>query len=202
MNIQQASDAELVAFRQAIDAKIRELGAMRAQALAEFGPDGPRVVRARHIDSQLRDLRTVFMATTREALLRWRFRQHQPPAASRPSGYVSAAPHRLGIYEATPGRMLVMSRVSAVRSAGDPTVSIDTPNGPITVRDTPKRSAAGSVIWGVLAAASMGASAYHGVKRNHGSIGYGIWWGLMGSLFPVITPAVAVAQGFGKPGPR
>jgi hypothetical protein len=53
------------------------------------------------------------------------------------------------------------------------------------------------VIWTVLATASAAASAYHGYKRND-SIGWGIWWFFMGGLFPVITPVIAVAQGFGK----
>lgn len=52
-------------------------------------------------------------------------------------------------------------------------------------------------LWGILSTASMAASAYHGVKRND-SVGWGLWWGLMGGLFPIITPAIAVAQGFGK----
>ena len=52
-------------------------------------------------------------------------------------------------------------------------------------------------VWGVAALASAGASAYHGYKRNN-SVGWGVVWGLLGSLFPVITPAVALAQGFGK----
>ena len=56
-----------------------------------------------------------------------------------------------------------------------------------------------SPIWEVLAAISGGISAYHGYKRNNGSIGWAIGWGLLGSLFPVITPAIAVAEGFGKP---
>jgi hypothetical protein len=45
--------------------------------------------------------------------------------------------------------------------------------------------------------ASMAASAYHGYKRNH-SVGWALWWGFMGAVFPVITPVIAVAQGFGK----
>ncbi len=53
-------------------------------------------------------------------------------------------------------------------------------------------------IWGVLGTISMAASAYHGYKRND-SIGWAIWWGLMGSLFPVLTPVIGVAQGFAKP---
>jgi len=47
--------------------------------------------------------------------------------------------------------------------------------------------------------AAAGASAYHGYKRNN-SIGWAIWWGLMGGLFPIITVPVALAQGFGKRG--
>lgn len=45
--------------------------------------------------------------------------------------------------------------------------------------------------------ASMAASAYHGYKRND-SIGWGLAWGALGTLIPILTPAVAVAQGFGK----
>lgn len=54
------------------------------------------------------------------------------------------------------------------------------------------------IVWGVLATASFAASVYHGYKRND-SVGWAIWWGVMGALFPVITPTIAVAQGFGKP---
>ena len=53
-------------------------------------------------------------------------------------------------------------------------------------------------IWKLLAAASIGVSAYHGYKRNNGSIGWGIGWGLLGGMFPVITPSIAFAQGLGK----
>lgn len=54
------------------------------------------------------------------------------------------------------------------------------------------------IIWGVLSTASFAASVYHGYKRND-SVGWAIWWGFMGALFPVITPTIAVAQGFGQP---
>lgn len=40
-------------------------------------------------------------------------------------------------------------------------------------------------------------AAYHGYKRNK-SAGWAVWWGFMGLLFPVLTPAVAIAQGYGK----
>jgi len=50
----------------------------------------------------------------------------------------------------------------------------------------------------MLRLASTAASTYHGYKRNH-SLGWALWWGFMGNLFPVVTPAIALAQGFGKP---
>ena len=53
-------------------------------------------------------------------------------------------------------------------------------------------------VWSVASAASAGAGAYHGYKRNK-SVGWALWWALMGGAFPVITPAIALAQGFGKP---
>jgi hypothetical protein len=43
----------------------------------------------------------------------------------------------------------------------------------------------------------MGASTYHGYKR-HNKVWPAVGWGILGGLFPVITPAVALAQGFGK----
>jgi hypothetical protein len=53
------------------------------------------------------------------------------------------------------------------------------------------------VAYGVVSTASMAASAYHGYRRNN-SIGWALWWGLMGALFPILVPVLAVAQGFGK----
>lgn len=50
----------------------------------------------------------------------------------------------------------------------------------------------------IVATASMAVSAYHGYKRNN-SIGWALWWGLMGSMFPIITPVIAVAEGYAKP---
>ena len=52
--------------------------------------------------------------------------------------------------------------------------------------------------WGLLSIASSTASVYHGYKRNE-SIGWALWWGLMGALFPIVTPTIAVAQGFAEP---
>jgi hypothetical protein len=50
-----------------------------------------------------------------------------------------------------------------------------------------------------LSAISAAVSGYHGIKRNNGSIGWGIAWFLLGGIFPILTPVVAVAQGFAKP---
>jgi len=51
--------------------------------------------------------------------------------------------------------------------------------------------------WIAISTVSMAASAYHGYKRNR-SIGWALLWGLTGATFPVITPTIALAQGFGK----
>lgn len=60
--------------------------------------------------------------------------------------------------------------------------------------------------YALLGTVSMAASAYHGYKRNDvpgGSpIGWAIGWGALGSLFPLITPVVAVAQGYAEPAKR
>lgn len=50
---------------------------------------------------------------------------------------------------------------------------------------------------GVLALASAGVSGYHGYRRNN-SLGWGLWWFFMGSIFPIVTPVIALAQGLGK----
>jgi hypothetical protein len=54
-----------------------------------------------------------------------------------------------------------------------------------------------AAIWKLASAVSMAASAFHGYKRNQ-SIGWALAWGAMGALFPVITPTIALAQGFGE----
>jgi hypothetical protein len=51
---------------------------------------------------------------------------------------------------------------------------------------------------GLVVTASMAASAFHGYRRNE-SVGWALWWGFCGALAPVLTPVIAVAQGFGKP---
>jgi hypothetical protein len=45
------------------------------------------------------------------------------------------------------------------------------------------------------------AAAFHGYRRS-GKVLLALGWGLLGYLFPVATPVVAVAQGFGKRPPQ
>lgn len=54
-------------------------------------------------------------------------------------------------------------------------------------------------VYYVAALASGAVSAYHGVKRNNGSVGWGVGWFILGSAFPVVVPVIAFAQGFAKP---
>jgi hypothetical protein len=49
--------------------------------------------------------------------------------------------------------------------------------------------------------AAMGALAYHGYRRS-GSWGWALAWGIGGGIVWPIALAVAVAQGFGRPGVR
>jgi hypothetical protein len=49
-----------------------------------------------------------------------------------------------------------------------------------------------------LSAVSAALSAYHGYKRDN-SVGWAALWGVAGWLVPIITPAIAFAQGFGQP---
>ncbi len=53
-------------------------------------------------------------------------------------------------------------------------------------------------LWFLASTASMAASTFHGYRRND-SVGWALWWGFCGALAPIVTPVIAVAQGFGKP---
>jgi hypothetical protein len=57
----------------------------------------------------------------------------------------------------------------------------------------------GEYVYTGLAVASSAACAYHGYKRNNGSVGWAIGWWLLGGLLPVVAPVIAVAQGYAKP---
>lgn len=53
------------------------------------------------------------------------------------------------------------------------------------------------LILGAIGTLAGAAGIYHGYKRND-SIGWALWWGLMGAAFPIITIPIALAQGFGE----
>ena len=73
--------------------------------------------------------------------------------------------------------------------------------GAAAMISTGQQTATGA-FWEIAIPLSVAASTYHGYKRHSGSLGWALGWGVLGGLFPIITPAVALAQGFGKPGPR
>ncbi len=52
------------------------------------------------------------------------------------------------------------------------------------------------LIWNAVSAAAVGLCVYHGYKRNN-SIGWGVAWGLLGSILPVFVVPVALVQGIG-----
>lgn len=54
-----------------------------------------------------------------------------------------------------------------------------------------------SAVWGAASLLGTALGAYHGYRRNN-SVGWGVWWAVMGGLFPIVTVPVAIAQGFGK----
>lgn len=54
------------------------------------------------------------------------------------------------------------------------------------------------MFYSVLGMVGGATGIYHGYKRNRNSLGWGLAWGLVGSIFPVITIPVMFAQGFGK----
>lgn len=56
----------------------------------------------------------------------------------------------------------------------------------------------------IISALSAGASAYHGYRRHSRGehpVLWAIGWSLLGGLFPVVVPAIAMAQGFAEPLP-
>jgi hypothetical protein len=83
--------------------------------------------------------------------------------------------------------------------AEDPTPKIASNNASDGLGELTTDIGVGGTVIGLAALASSGIGFYHGYKRNGDSFGWGLWWAFMGSIFPVITPAYAFAQGLGKP---
>lgn len=65
------------------------------------------------------------------------------------------------------------------------------------VQPAETRLAPGYVAWGLVSTASMLLCVWHGYKRND-SVGWALVWGFFGALFPIVTPVIALAQGFGE----
>ena len=53
------------------------------------------------------------------------------------------------------------------------------------------------VVWGGLSLVSSVVCAIHGTRRND-SAAWGLAWFVGGAVFPVLMPALAIGQGFGK----
>jgi len=51
----------------------------------------------------------------------------------------------------------------------------------------------------ILSLLGAGIGAFHGARRNHGSVLWGLVWGTAGAAAPVITTGIAAAQGIGRP---
>lgn len=56
--------------------------------------------------------------------------------------------------------------------------------------------------WGVLGIAGLALGTYHGYKRDNGSIGWTLGWGLLGATFPIIAIPLMLAEGFAVPLPQ
>lgn len=71
------------------------------------------------------------------------------------------------------------------------------PNNDMMKVHEPAVTAQVAVPWALLSGISMVASTWHGYRRNR-TVGWALWWGLMGAMFPIITPTIGLAQGWGK----
>lgn len=80
-----------------------------------------------------------------------------------------------------------------------PRASFPPPLAPRAVGYMPTYEATpAQVAWGVASTVSAAACVYHGYKRNN-SVGWALVWGFFGAIAPVITPVIAIAEGFGEP---
>ncbi len=149
---------------------------------------------------------------------------NQPQNLPRPT--LQNGPHALGRLTRTVGNVVEVAsmsnlgKVSAMLGAADdpvvgmpeppapagvPPLEYQNPNDPYAqaVRmgymtpDQVKLSKTITLVMIPVRMVSSAASAYHGYRRND-SIGWAAWWGIMGTIFPIITPTIGLAQGWGK----
>ena len=55
--------------------------------------------------------------------------------------------------------------------------------------------------WGALGIAGMALGVYHGYRRDNGSVGWAMGWGLFGGVVPIIAIPLMLAEGFAEPLP-
>ena len=55
------------------------------------------------------------------------------------------------------------------------------------------------VFYSLLSITGAATGAYHGYKRNNGSVGWAIGWSIFGGLLPMLSIPIELAEGFGKP---
>lgn len=89
------------------------------------------------------------------------------------------------------GRFLGEGNNKAVAPSTDALAPPAGANGPVATYRVPV------AVYAMLGTISAAASAYHGYRRNQ-SVGWALWWAAMGYVAPVITPAIGLAQGWGK----
>lgn len=95
--------------------------------------------------------------------------------------------------------------VSSVALMGNQSIKNSWLSGPAKVRMFGDAGEGATFAFGTIAVihaaiirpAGVAIGAYHGYKR-HGSVGAAIGWGVLGACFPIITSAVAFAQGIDK----
>jgi hypothetical protein len=56
-----------------------------------------------------------------------------------------------------------------------------------------------ALIHAILRPISAVLSGVHGYRRHDEDVGAAVGWGALGFFFPIITPTVALIQGYGKP---
>jgi hypothetical protein len=56
-----------------------------------------------------------------------------------------------------------------------------------------------ALIHAILRPVSAVIAGIHGYRRHDEDVGAAVGWGALGFFFPIITPTVALIQGYGKP---
>ncbi len=90
----------------------------------------------------------------------------------------------------------------SLRVAGPPTQPAAQPAAaPANDTSAPTSSGPsfGTLVWSAVGVISGALAAYHGGRRNHGSLWQTVKWGFLGGIAPVPVLPYAFVQGFAKP---